>query len=73
MNDVEIITIYLIFQGLGFSINKGHSFLKQNFPGFINYVERSSFNRTKKLSLQSYSRYCDVWLLCEQKGEIFWL
>jgi len=46
MNDVEIITIYLIIQCLGFSINKGYPFLIQNFPSLVNYVERSRFNRT---------------------------
>lgn len=45
MNDVEIITIYLIIQCLGFSINKGYKFLKKNFPSLVHYVERSRFNR----------------------------
>lgn len=45
MSDAEIITIYLLIQCLGKSINKGYNFLKTNFPGFVNYIERSRFNR----------------------------
>lgn len=45
MSDVEIISIYLIIQCLGFSINKGYHFLKKNFPNLVNYIERSRFNR----------------------------
>lgn len=45
MSDVEIISIYLIIQCLGFSINKGYQFLKKNFPNLVNYIERSRFNR----------------------------
>lgn len=45
MTDAEIITIYLLIQSLGFSINKGYQFLKKNFPNLVNYIERSRFNR----------------------------
>lgn len=45
MSDAEIITIYLLIQCLGFSINKGYQFLKKNFPNLVNYIERSRFNR----------------------------
>lgn len=45
MSDGEIITIYLLVQCLGLSINKGYNFLKSNFPALVNYVERSRFNR----------------------------
>ena len=45
MSDSEIITIYLLIQCLGKSINKGYNFLKENFPELVNYIERSRFNR----------------------------
>lgn len=45
MTDVEIISIYLIIQCLGFSINKGYQFLRKNFPNLVNYTDRSRFNR----------------------------
>lgn len=45
MTDSEIITIYLLIQCLGKSINKGYNFLKKNFPDLVNYIERSRFNR----------------------------
>lgn len=45
MSDPEIITIYLLIQCLGMSINKGYNFLKKNFPTLVNYIERSRFNR----------------------------
>ena len=45
MSDPEIITIYLLIQCLGDSINKGYQFLMANFPTLVNYVERSRFNR----------------------------
>ena len=45
MSDAEIITIYLLIQCLGKSINKGYNFLKNNFPNLVNYIERSRFNR----------------------------
>lgn len=45
MTDPEIITIYLLIQCLGKSINKGYNFLKKNFPDLVNYIERSRFNR----------------------------
>ena len=45
MTDAEIITIYLLIQCLGKSINKGYNFLKENFPVLVNYMERSRFNR----------------------------
>lgn len=45
MTDAEIITIYLLIQCLGLSINKGYHFLKKNFPTLVNYIERSRFNR----------------------------
>lgn len=45
MTDVEIISIYLLIQCLGMSINKGYSFLKKNFSTLVNYIERSRFNR----------------------------
>lgn len=45
MSDTEIITIYLLIQCLGKSINKGYNFLKNNFPELVNYIERSRFNR----------------------------
>lgn len=45
MSDAEIITIYLLIQCLGKSINKGYNFLKNNFPELVNYIERSRFNR----------------------------
>ena len=45
MSDAEIITIYLLIQCLGKSINKGYNFFKENFPIFVNYIERSRFNR----------------------------
>ena len=45
MTDTEIITIYLLIQCLGKSINKGYNFLKKNFPNLVNFIERSRFNR----------------------------
>lgn len=45
MSDSEIISIYLLIQCLGHSINKGYNFLKKNFPNLVNYIERSRFNR----------------------------
>lgn len=45
MSDAEIITIYLLIQCLGKSINKGYNFFKNNFPDLVNYIERSRFNR----------------------------
>lgn len=45
MSDIEIISIYLLIQCLGLSINKGYQFLKKNFPTLVNYIERSRFNR----------------------------
>lgn len=45
MSDSEIITIYLLIQCLGFSINKGYQFFKENFSNLVNYIERSRFNR----------------------------
>ena len=45
MRDEEIITIYVLIQCLGHSINKGYNFLKSNFTTLVNYVERSRFNR----------------------------
>ena len=45
MSDAEIITIYLLIQCLGKSINKGYNYLKKNFPNLVNYIERSRFNR----------------------------
>lgn len=45
MSDVEIISIYLLIQCFKMSINKGYSFLKQNFPTLVHYIERSRFNR----------------------------
>ena len=43
--DPEIITIYLLIQCLGKSINKGYNFLKNNYPDLVDYIERSRFNR----------------------------
>ena len=45
MSDSEIITIYLLIQCLGLSINKGYNFLKNNFPNLVDYIDRSRFNR----------------------------
>ena len=45
MTDTEIITIYLLIQCFGKSINKGYNFLKKNFPNLVNFIERSRFNR----------------------------
>lgn len=45
MSDAEIITVYLLIQCLGKSIDKGYNFLKINFPNLVNYIERSRFNR----------------------------
>lgn len=45
MTDPEIITIYLLIQCLGKSINKGYNFLKNNYPDLVNYIDRSRFNR----------------------------
>ena len=45
MKDPEIITIYLLIQCFGKSINKGYNFFKNNFPDLVNYIERSRFNK----------------------------
>lgn len=45
MSDAEIITVYLLIQCLGKSIDKGYNFLKINFPNLVNYIESSRFNR----------------------------
>ena len=45
MSDPEIISIYLLIECKGKSINSGYSSLKADFPNLVNYVERSRFNR----------------------------
>ena len=45
MSDCEIISIYLLIECKGKSINSGYSILKSDFPYLVNYVERSRFNR----------------------------
>lgn len=45
MSDPEIISIYLLIECKGKSINSGYSVLKADFPDLVNYVERSRFNR----------------------------
>ena len=45
MTDPEIITIYLLIECKGKSINAGYSQLKNDFPELVDYVERSRFNR----------------------------
>lgn len=45
MSDPEIISIYLLIECKGKSINSGYSLLKADFPNLVNYVERSRFNR----------------------------
>ena len=45
MTDPEIISIYLLIECKGKSINSGYSILKSDFPNLVNYVERSRFNR----------------------------
>ena len=45
MTDSEIISIYLLIECKGKSINSGYSSLKADFPSLVNYVERSRFNR----------------------------
>lgn len=45
MTDSEIISIYLLIECKGKSINSGYSTLKSDFPNLVNYVERSRFNR----------------------------
>ena len=45
MTDSEIISIYLLIECKGKSINSGYSILKSDFPNLVNYVERSRFNR----------------------------
>lgn len=45
MSDPEIISIYLLIECKGKSINSGYSSLKSDFPELVNYVERSRFNR----------------------------
>ena len=45
MSDPEIISIYLLIECKGKSINSGYSVLKADFPNLVNYVERSRFNR----------------------------
>ena len=45
MSDPEIISIYLLIECKGKSINSGYSILKADFPNLVNYVERSRFNR----------------------------
>ena len=45
MSEPEIISIYLLIECKGKSINSGYSVLKVDFPNLVNYVERSRFNR----------------------------
>lgn len=45
MTDSEIISIYLLIECKGKSINSGYFTLKSDFPNLVNYVERSRFNR----------------------------
>lgn len=45
MSDPELISIYLLIECKGKSINAGYSILKADFPDLVNYVERSRFNR----------------------------
>lgn len=45
MSDSEVISIYLLIECNGKSINSGYSKLKSDFPDLVNYVERSRFNR----------------------------
>lgn len=45
MTDPEIISIYLLIECKGKSINFGYSNLKSDHPNLVNYVERSRFNR----------------------------
>ena len=45
MTDPEIISIYLLIECKGKSINSGYSILKYDFPDLVDYVERSRFNR----------------------------
>ena len=46
MTDSEIIPIKILIECLKMSENKGYHFLKNNFPNFVNYVDRTRFNRT---------------------------
>lgn len=46
MSDVEIIAIQLIIEILRQSQTRGYHFLKANFKGLVNYIERSRFTRT---------------------------
>ena len=46
MTDIETICIFLLIRCLGLSESAGYSFLKKNFPGLVNYPDRSRFNRT---------------------------
>ena len=45
MTDPEIISIYLLIECKGKSINSGYSILKSDFPNLVKYLERSRFNR----------------------------
>lgn len=45
MSDPEIISIYLLIEYKGKSINSGYSVVKVDFPDLVNYVERFRFNR----------------------------
>jgi len=45
MTDPELISIYLLIECKGKTINAGYSALKADFPDLVNWVERSRFNR----------------------------
>lgn len=45
MSDAEIIAIQLLIECIGMPQSTGYKFLKASYPNFVNYVERSRFNR----------------------------